>query len=269
MSGKEIPFYKLVATGNDFILFDNRNGLFSGQEHDFFHELCKRRLSVGADGILLIENSRVENFRMRYYNADGRESEMCGNGARAAAYWAYLHNLVPAEMSFEVHGNRYEALVQGNRVRLKMPPASNLQLNPGILKETELEEGGVIHTGVPHYVLFCNSVASVDVEKLGKKYRWHHYFQPSGTNVNFVELVSPSNIKIRTFERGVEEETLACGTGTVASALLTTLCKGGRLPMKAETPGGKLMVYGTNWQEPVYLEGEVKLVYRGVLVATK
>jgi diaminopimelate epimerase len=278
-----IRFTKLSATGNDFILFDNRKNLFRGDEENLFRTLCTRRLAIGADGILLIEQSarrrgqraeglalspppsalRPPNFTMRYFNRDGRESEMCGNGARACAFYAFHHGLAPAEMQFEVSGDLYHAVVNGNQVRLRMQKPWDLKLNPNALEENGMEEGGYVNTGVPHYVLFVPEVNQVDVAGLGVKYRYHPAFQPAGTNVNFVAVDSASHFYLRTYERGVEEETLACGTGAVASAVFAHIKKHMPFPIRVTTAGGELTVYGDPELARLELEGEVRLVYYG------
>jgi len=266
-----IQFTKLSATGNDFILFDNRAGFFRGDEEQLFRTLCTRRVAIGADGILLIENPRPSSLRftdlrftMRYFNRDGRESEMCGNGARAAAYYAFRHHLAPAEMQFEVSGDLYHAVVAGNKVRLRMQKPRHLNLTPHAgLENAGMEEGGFINTGVPHYVLFVRDIDQVDTLKIGMKYRHHPAFQPAGTNVNFVAVGKPSHLQLRTYERGVEEETLACGTGAVASAVLAHLKKHMPFPIHLTTRGGDLTVYGDDKLEKLELEGEVRLVYHG------
>jgi len=275
-----VRFAKLSATGNDFILFDNRENLFRGDEERLFRTLCTRRVAIGADGILLIEQSakRIAHsgrepsalsplpsalFTMRYFNRDGRESEMCGNGARASAYYALHHGLAPAEMQFEVSGDLYHAVVTGNRVRLRMQKPWDLDLTPRALEEDRLEEGGYVNTGVPHYVLFTPDVEQVDVAGLGVKYRHHAKFQPAGTNVNFVAIDRASHFCLRTYERGVEEETLACGTGTVAAAVFAHLKKQMPFPIHVTTRGGELTVYGDAPLEKLELEGDVRLVYNG------
>ncbi|MCI0691219.1 diaminopimelate epimerase [candidate division KSB1 bacterium] len=300
-----IRFTKLSATGNDFILFDNRDGIFRGDEEKLFRTLCTRRVAIGADGILLIEQRaegrgqsaksgerraegkeqriderhalgampsapspppsalRPPHFTMRYFNRDGRESEMCGNGARACAYYAFHHGLAPAEMQFEVSGDLYHAVVSGKKVRLRMQKPWDLNLAPHALEDAGMEEGGYVNTGVPHYVLFVADVNQVEVATLGVKYRHHPAFQPAGTNVNFVSIAGRSNLYLRTYERGVEEETLACGTGTVASAVITHLQKQMPFPIHVTTRGGELMVYGDPEFKKLELEGEVRLVYDG------
>ncbi|MDZ7344941.1 MAG: diaminopimelate epimerase [candidate division KSB1 bacterium] len=262
---QSIRFAKLSATGNDFILVDNRHRLFRGDEQELFHRLCRRRVAIGADGILLIEHSkqRLAHFTMRYFNRDGRESEMCGNGARACAYYAVHHGLAPAEMRFEVSGDLYEAAVSGSNVRLRMQKPRDLRLLPGIVEEKNMAEGGFVNTGVPHYVLFVAAVESVEVATIGLAYRRHPAFQPAGTNVNFVATAGPSKIQMRTYERGVEEETLACGTGAVAAAIFAHLQQGMPFPIDVITRGGDLRVYGDPTLAQLQLEGRVRLVYQG------
>jgi len=262
-----LRFAKLSATGNDFILFDNRDQLFRGDEERLFRALCTRRVAIGADGILLIEHApSVKSsafFTMRYFNRDGRESEMCGNGACASAYYAFRHGIAPAEMQFEVGGDLYHAVVAGNRVRLRMQKPWDLDLTPHALEENCMEEGGYVNTGVPHYVLFTPQIEQVDVAGLGVKYRHHPKFQPAGTNVNFAAIDRASHFYLRTYERGVEEETLACGTGTVAAAVFAHLKKQMPFPIHVTTRGGELTVYGDAHLEKLELEGDVRLVYYG------
>jgi diaminopimelate epimerase len=300
-----IRFTKLSATGNDFILFDNRDGIFRGDEEELFRTLCTRRLAIGADGILLIEQRaegggqsaksrgqraeskeqmiderhapgampsapspppsalRPPHFTMRYFNRDGRESEMCGNGARACAFYAFHRSIAPAEVQFEVSGDLYHAIVSGKKVRLRMQKPWGLNLIPHALDDTGMKEGGYVNTGVPHYVLFVADVEQVDVARLGVKYRHHPAFQPAGTNVNFVSIAGTSNLHLRTYERGVEEETLACGTGTVASAVISHLQKQMPFPILVTTRGGELIVHGAPEFKKLELEGEVRLVYDG------
>jgi len=268
-----VPFTKYSATGNDFILMDNRSKRFIGDERALLQSLCARRSGIGADGILMIEHSNRADcaFKMRYFNRDGGEAEMCGNGACASAYHAASHGLAPAKMSFEVRGEPYDACVSGNRVRLRLQPPRDLQLAPGVLDQTAgtksagLQEGGFVNTGVPHYVVFVNSVDRVDVESLGRELRQHPAFSPAGANVDFVEITRDGCLKLRTYERGVEAETLACGTGAVAAALIAHTKMKLSLPLTLITPGGRLRVLKEAVSDHLLLEGEVRLVYTGQL----
>lgn len=266
-----IPFIKYSATGNDFILIDNRRRILTGDETALLHAMCARKTGIGADGILLIEKPRRADcaFTMRYFNRDGCESEMCGNGARASAYHAHTHGIASTEMYFEVSGDRYHARVENDRIRLRMQPPHDLRLQPGALKTLEypatlhLEEGGFVNTGVPHYVLFVNDVSQAPVTALGRTLRHHPAFAPAGTNVNFVEITAPSHLKLRTYERGVEEETLACGTGAVASAWLAHLTHHMSFPITLTAPGGELCVEQELAADRLTLAGDVRKTFTG------
>lgn len=261
-----INFAKLSATGNDFILFDNRDGRFRGDERDFFRDICQRRFSVGADGILLLESSQRHDFSLRYYNSDGSLGEMCGNGARAAAYYAWRHGIAGPKMTFEVLGVSYEATIKDTGVCLIMPPPVFIQEFPGVADQADGVEGGYLNVGVPHYVLFVDDVELVDVETIGRKYRYHSAFQPWGTNTNFVQVVDRNQIKIRTYERGVEAETLACGTGTISAAILAYRQRAIQLPVTVYARGGQLRVFFETDMTKILLEGQAKIVYYGQLI---
>jgi len=281
-----VPFFKYSATGNDFILLDNREQRFHGREVALFESLCARKTGIGADGILLIENPRRAAcaFTMRYFNRDGRESEMCGNGARASAYHAAATKLAPAALRFEVSGDLYEARVAGEQVHLLMQTPHDLRLNPGVVasshqsintppaprnagilraEEMNLKEGGFVNTGVPHYVLFSSNIDKLNVAAIGRELRHHPAFAPAGTNVNFVEVLEGSQVKLRTYERGVEEETLACGTGATAAALIAHLRHGLAFPIHLHACGGELVVSRDPQTERLVLQGQVKRIFTG------
>ncbi len=260
----EIRFTKLSGTGNDFILIDNRRKILRGDEYPLIEGICRRRTGVGADGVLLIEQSDTVHFRMRYYNADGFEAEMCGNGARACAYYAYKNDIAPAQMKFAVGEELYEATVEGQFVSLLMQEPQELVLSPGILETENFQEGGYLVLGVPHYVLFCDNIEQVDVEKTGAYYCEHAAFHPRKTNVNFVSD-SGGLLKIRTYERGVNAETLSCGTGTVSSAIILNRMMQKPLPMEFQALGGRLQVDLDSASGRHLLRGEVEDVYHGVL----
>ncbi|MGH7496372.1 MAG: diaminopimelate epimerase, partial [bacterium] len=230
-----------------------------------------RKTGIGADGILLIESPRHENcrFTMRYFNRDGRESEMCGNGARASAYHANTKDLAAPTMQFEVSGEVYHAEVVHDRVSLRMQEPRDLRLQVGMLQTpavpwtAKLTEGGFVNTGVPHLVLFVETVEQIDVESIGRALRHHRAFAPAGTNVNFIEIVDAAHVRIRTYERGVEEETLACGTGAVASALIAQHMRGVNFPVHLSTRGGELVVSREAVSNRLLLQGQVKHVFTG------
>jgi diaminopimelate epimerase len=268
---EKIPFFKYSATGNDFILMDNREKRFTGAEKKLFFDLCVRKTGIGADGILLIEPPRHEKcgFTMRYFNRDGRESEMCGNGARATAYHAATNGIAAPTMAFEVGGDVYHAQVIRDRVKLRMQEPRDLRTQLGVLQTlsialpAKMSEAGFVNTGVPHYVVLVEAVEHIDVETLGRALRQHRAFAPAGTNVNFIEIVDAAHVRIRTYERGVEEETLACGTGAVAAAFLAQRVQGVNLPVHLATRGGELVVSREADTNRLLLEGQVKCVFTG------
>jgi diaminopimelate epimerase len=264
----EIEFWKMSGAGNDFIVIDNMAHTFPevGRE-EIFKAWCQRGLSIGADGVLLVEPSDRAHFRMRYYNADGREAETCGNGSRCIARFAHFRGIAPAHMEFETLAGKYEARVNGENVLVRMSDAHDLRLN--IPLHGPLFSGKVhfINTGVPHVVTFVEDLENVPVTEIGRWIRYHEEFAPAGTNANFVRVLDAHQLAIRTYERGVEAETLACGTGSIASAIVachlglasspvSVLTRSGvRLGITFEpTPSG-----ATN----VFLEGPTKIVFRG------
>jgi len=258
----------MAAAGNDFILFDNRGGEISGKEHGFFRQICERRQSVGADGVILLEASSVADFKYRHFNADGSLAEMCGNGARSVSYYAFSRRLVRARHTFEIQEVVYEAWVSGDKVKLGMPAPTEIQLSTGAVTEPDQEEAGFMVLGVPHLVIFVDRAADVDVTALGKKYLTHPLFK-NKTNVDFVQTRDSNSIHVRTFERGVEEETLSCGTGAVSSAIFSHIIRGLAPPITVETKGGVLVVDWEDFRQTVYLSGAAKIVYEGELVPAK
>ena len=261
-----MKFTKISATGNDFILFDNRNGKLNGEEHEFFQHICQRRLSVGADGILLLNNSDQHDFSLLYFNSDGHIGEMCGNGARAAAYYAYSIEISSNNVAFDVLGVEYQAEILKEGVKLSMPPPVEIKMKPDVVEESFLEEGGYLNVGVPHYVLFADDIDRIDVQNIGRKYRYHKAFSPWGTNTNFVRIMGEQKLKIRTYERGVEEETLACGTGTISSAIMANKQKDLTTPIEVEARGGTLFVDFDKTLKNITLTGNVRIVYSGELL---
>ena len=257
---------KCHGSGNDFVLIDERRlpePLTQDQRKTLAVHLCNRNSIIGADSFLFVQDSAVGDGKMRYFNADGRESEMCGNGARAAAYYAFLHGIAPQHCRFSVQGVPYEALVEGTSVSLLMHAPSNLRLQPGALESTDFEEGGMGDLGVPHYVLFAENAGGVDVEKTGKFYCEHAFFQPRRTNVNFITINALNELEIRTYERGVDAETLACGTGAVVSAFVVHKTRGLPFPITLKARGGTLTVAIDEASGRPWLHGEVRLPFRG------
>ncbi|HED00620.1 MAG TPA: diaminopimelate epimerase [Proteobacteria bacterium] len=270
--GKKLSFYKMSGSGNDFIIIDNRSGLVGVNEGSAWaRRLCRRKVSVGADGLILIEPPTMPNtdFKWRFYNADGSEAEMCGNGGRCAARFAYVNLIASPRMTFETIAGLIRAEVTDHRVKLEMMPSRDLRMDIKVLTNQGEYVVHFINTGVPHVVYFVSDLNKVNILELGRSIRFHAAFQPAGTNVNFVRILDKENISIRTYERGVEDETLACGTGSVAAAIIASLKHGVVPPVHVQTRGGeKLDVYfksGPGGINNVFLEGEAKIVYEGLL----
>ena len=215
-----LRFTKMNGAGNDFIMIDNRAGDVRLQPEQIVR-ICDRHRGVGADGILLLEKgSNGADFRMRYYNRDGGEAEMCGNGARCFARFATKIAGAPEKISFQTPAGLIRGELRGQLVTLQMTDPKDLRLGIEITANGAKERGHFINSGVPHVVVPVSKVDDVDVRRRGEAIRRHEMFSPAGANVNFIEKRSAQKILLRTYERGVEDETLACGTGVVASALI-------------------------------------------------
>ena len=265
---EHIDFYKMTGGGNDFILIDNREGKIDvAALRPSIPLICRRKLSVGADGLIVLENSDKAHFRWHFFNTDGSEAEMCGNGGRCAARLAHLLGMAPANLSFETAAGIIRARVKGTVVKLTLPPPTDIRLGIALSIDDEEISVDFINTGVPHTVLFAPDLKEVDVVELGRQIRHHQAFQPAGTNVDFVH-VENSTVEIRTYERGVEDETLACGTGAVAAAIIAGVRGLATSPTTVIPRSGEpLTIYHTGGRkiEEVFLEGEVKMIYRGWL----
>ncbi|MFQ6066233.1 MAG: diaminopimelate decarboxylase [bacterium] len=260
-----IPFTKLQASGNDFIVIDNR-GQFIKNRSQFARRSCPRKTGIGADGVLLLEKSRMADFKMRIFNPDGSEPEMCGNGARCIAKFAHLKKIVGEKCSFETLSGKIFSQVKKNQVRIRMKDPSISHLNLEINLGDRSYIGHFLDTGVPHFVLFVPGVEKIDLPSLGPRIRHHRKFQPRGSNVDFAEI-EDETVRMRTYERGVEAETLSCGTGAVATAIAANLVYSLSSPVKVKTPGGDLKIYfqksGAHNFTEVFLEGEAEVVYEG------
>lgn len=267
---KKIPFMKFSGAGNDFILVDNRDRVVSPKRMAaFVAHVCKHHLSVGADGLIFIEKSRRAHFRWRFYNDDGGEARFCGNGARCAAQFAYLKRIAPRVMRFEGAAGLVEAEVSRDSVTVHVPPPREATLNLRVSIDGAGYEGHTINTGVPHCVYFVPDTATVDLLTLGRATRHHDLFKPAGTNVNFVHVVDEHTIEIRTYERGVEGETLACGSGAIASALIAALIHKVESPVTLIPRSGMSLTVtfktkGAHFTD-VTLTGDARAVYEGVM----
>ena len=263
-----IEFFKMSGSGNDFILIDNRDHSLPVENlPEFVRTVCERKVSVGADGLIVIEKSEAFDFRWRFFNADGSEVGMCGNGGRCAARFAYIKGFAGEKLSFETPAGIIDAEIKDDIVKLKLTDPYNLQVNLSIPVEERPLEISQINTGVPHVVHFVNNLDQYDVFHIGRIIRYHPQYQPEGTNANFVEVIDKNTIRVRTYERGVEDETLACGTGAVASALISSWKGLIESPVNVRVRSGeslKIYFHKTDHGfEDIYLEGKAKVVYEG------
>jgi diaminopimelate epimerase len=266
-----IPFHKMSGSGNDFIVIDNRRPILPDMDvQEFARRVCRRRVSAGADGLILVENSNTVDFKWRFFNSDGSVAEMCGNGSRCVARFAHLKGLCGPGLAFETVAGIVSARVKNNRVKVTMPRPSDLKLDYKIIRQGggDLSISSV-NTGVPHMVVTEFDPDDLDVVALGRELRFHPLFSPAGTNVNFISIHSDKVIHIRTYERGVEGETLACGTGAVAAAIIGVYRFEIPSPVHVVTRSGEMLtIYIERDGNDVLsacLEGGTRLVYEGVL----
>jgi diaminopimelate epimerase len=274
MNEQKIHFYKMAGAGNDFILIDNRKGLLDGDRcQEFVRMACRRKLSVGADGLILIENDPEVDFKWRFFNADGSEAEMCGNGSRCAARFVRLTGIVKKpKMAFRTLAGIIGAELLGSRVKVQMTQPHSLKQDIPVEGDGRAFNLDFINTGVPHAICIMENAGeleSVDIQRWGRFIRFHSRFHPAGTNVNFVYVQNKGRIVVRTYERGVEGETLACGTGAIASALVCALRSRVDSPVEVETRSGELLTihfrHVENAFSEVSLEGEAKVAYEADL----
>jgi len=268
-----VTFYKMSGSGNDFIFVDNRDGSFP---HDdparAAVTLCRRGVSVGADGLVLIEtpDDPSLDFRWRFYNADGTTADMCGNAARCAARLAYMLGISGKDTSFLTGAGVIRAeVLESGRVKLAMTDPKDTALDRSLTISGKKYDYHYSDTGVPHAVLATDNVASMDVAKKGSAVRYHEDFAPNGANANFVRVEKDKTVTIRTYERGVEAETLACGTGAVAAAITLALA-GEVTPPVTLVPTSTIPLvvhFAQNGADvtDVYLEGDARLIYTATL----
>ena len=297
---ENIVFTKMSGSGNDFIVIDNRNKIVKTASA-FAKKYCNRE---GVDGLLLVEKSHLRHadFRMVYYNSDGSRASFCGNGARCISLFAYLNKIASSKMSFESDAglissevkdnlkchceSRLDGPWQSQTVKIKMPAPKNFKLDFDLTTAVPIAkpsacygasknfEASFVNTGVPHTVIFVESlrkqgylvedIKNIDVNNLGRLIRFHKKFKPAGTNVNFVKVLGKNKLQVRTYERGVEAETLACGTGVVASAIISIMKKYVSSPVSVLTQGGEtLKVYYDG--KTAFFEGKVNCISKGKL----
>ena len=256
----KIPFWKMHGAGNDFILADDRALAFPATDAPFIAHLCNRRRGIGSEGLLLIQPSGSADFRMRFFNPDGSEADMCGNGARCIAKLAHEIGAASADMRIETAAGTVRAEILPAGVRLHLPPPKAWRMNLSIAWENREIPLHFVHTGVPHAVAVVADLAAVDVPALGLAIRRHALFAPAGTNADFIRILGPNALAIRTYERGVEAETLACGTGIAAAALVAEKLGLVRAPVQVATAGGDTLEVSTS---PFTLAGPAEHSLRG------
>lgn len=266
-----VSFWKMNGAGNDFVVLDNRDNALSlsGEQ---IARLCQRQRGIGADGLLAVEPAENgADFRMRYYNADGGEAEMCGNGARCFARFVnFLSGGNLAKTTFETMAGVIEAEFQGDQVRIQLSTPHGLALNETLDLDGVSHTVHSLNTGVPHAVVFVDDLTKVEVRRFGAAMRYHTHFAPKGTNANFAQVIEPGHIAIRTYERGVEDETLACGTGMVACALIHHELSGAPSPIRVRVAGGDTLEIGFTKTGPgqytgVTLFGPADFTFAGTL----
>ncbi|UCD54799.1 MAG: diaminopimelate epimerase [Candidatus Omnitrophota bacterium] len=266
----KIDFTKVVASGNDFIIVDNRENKLKGKVSDFgdFARFSSRRkYSVGADGLLVLEDSEKADFKMRIFNPDGSEVTMCGNGVRCSVLYAYQNKWCGSAVKIETGAGILEAEIKDKVVRIKMTPPTGIKLEQNIGIGKTIINIHAVNTGVPHAIHFVENIENYPVKEIGEKIRYHRLFEPEGTNADFVKPIDKSTISLRTYERGVEDETHSCGTGVVASAIISHLVNDVEQPVNAITRSKDVLkVYFRkehNRFHDVYLEGGARIVFEG------
>lgn len=270
----KIPFMKLSGAGNDFVIINNLNNIVDSadtQFNNFVTKVCQRRMSVGADGVLLVEDAEDVDFRMRYFNADGGEVETCGNGARCISKFAFLHGIASEKMRFFTNAGVYEAEIVRNNVKVGMSDPTDIRMNVPLKLENGEHTVGFANTGVPHVVFFVDDLKDTDVFDMGQQTRYHSDFSPDGTNANFIHIHSEELLEIRTYERGVENETLACGTGSIASAIVSATLGKVESPVSVKTASGVILKIHFDLENDmarnVYLEGDARVIFAGELTS--
>ncbi len=254
---KTLTFNKFQGTGNDFIMIDNRGSQIDPSDHNLINKLCDRRFGIGADGLILISDHKELDFEMKYFNSDGNLGSMCGNGGRCTAQFAFSSGIAGSNQRFLAFDGIHEAVIEKEIVRLQMSDVAKPELIDG---------NYFLNTGSPHYVIFTTDIDNIDVGVEGKKIRHSSSFAPGGTNVNFVEMTG-NGIYVRTFERGVEDETLSCGTGVTASAIASVLS--GHIDKNSvniRARGGKLSVDMNILNDKIsniWLSGPATFVFKG------
>lgn len=255
----KVEFYKYQGTGNDFVILENRNQQYDQLTQKQVKQICNRRFGIGGDGLMLLNKHAELDFEMKYYNADGNESSMCGNGGRCLVQFAKNQGMHKSTYQFMAIDGIHEADIDmHNIVRLKMKNVDKVDYHSGY---------AILNTGSPHFVKFATNVEDIDVVQTGHEIRYSKTFATEGINVNFVETTDEDGIFVRTYERGVEDETMSCGTGVTASALMNAHNEKGFNRVEVKTPGGNLSVEFNKIDDEhfdnIWLCGPAEFVYKG------
>ncbi len=255
----KIEFYKYQGTGNDFVILENRDHKYNDLTPEQVKHICNRRFGIGGDGLMLLNNHAELDFEMIYFNADGNETSMCGNGGRCLVKFAKAQGMFKSMYHFMAVDGPHEAEIDMHDiVRLKMQDVNKVEYHSG---------HAILNTGSPHFVKFASNVEDIDVLETGREIRYSKHFEKEGINVNFVETIDEDGIYVRTYERGVEDETMSCGTGVTASALMNAHNEKGFNRVEVKTPGGHLSVEYNKIDDEhfdnIWLCGPAELVYKG------
>ncbi len=266
---RKISFSKYSGCGNDFILIDNRVNFFPVRDTFLIRNLCRRSLGIGADGLILLEDSKMGDFLMKIFNADGKEAEMCGNGLRCFGMFIKELEIPGNNFDIEVMDKIYPVTLDGKRVSVSMIPPDKIEWEVQVSIEKQNYVVDCLDTGVPHTIQFVKDLEKVEVEKLGPLFRYHKRFAPKGTNVDFAMLNSDNTIDMRTYERGVEGETLACGTGATAVAIAASRKYGLKNPIVIRTRSGEYLEFElsleNNTIHKIIMKGPAKQIYSGIV----
>ena len=263
---KEIKFSKYSGAGNDFVLIDNRDGHFKSDK-DIIARMCARQVSIGADGLILLENSQKADLKMRYFNADGGEAEMCGNGLRCLIAFAQKAGIEKEHFRVETMERILRADVEGENISIEMGEVLDTLLNIEVEIDAKNYTVHFTNTGVPHTILFVDDLEVIELNDLGRKIRHHQRFQPKGTNADFVKVTGKRAIEMRVYERGVEGETLACGTGVTAAAIIANLVQDVQPPIEVKVRSGTVLTVDFKRRDDTFsnvvLTGPATLIYEG------
>ena len=251
-------FYKYQGTGNDFVMIDNRQNIFDKNDTKLIAHLCDRRFGIGADGLILLENDEETDFKMVYFNADGHQSSMCGNGGRCITHFANYLGIINSEATFMAIDGLHRAKIVENAIHLQMQDVLSIE---------KKEDYVFLNTGSPHHIEFCQNVNKLNVKDEGAKIRYSDLYKEVGSNVNFTQKIDSTTFKVRTYERGVEDETLSCGTGVTAVALaMHFIGETEKNLIAIDTKGGKLNVsfnQHNGTYTNIWLIGPATQVYKG------